>query len=309
MSFSFLGNAKASLDVEVAQLYLLFQNIPKAKEHINSATEILGLNYDMIGLMGKRTKFQEKDLAQLSIKVKLDPKDSSLERCEVESMDVPEDIPLDDDIRLNKIEFADEAEENIVLTNLEQKLFLTIIQEMLVSKPQDELQVEELQPFINFVLGQKSTYCVRVVALLLRCKFESKNRRTIERSLVQCEEIIKSCKKETPHFLTRVVDVFGTGMPPIWKVETQYADLLLNIGLVKNALEIYLKVKLWEEIIVCYTLLKLRHKAAEVIKEQLNEKPTVKLWCLLGMYYSVYIIFINKIRLNKAYYQLRKVRF
>lgn len=242
----------------------------------------MGLRYDLIGLLGKRTKYQEKDLAQLSIKVKVDPKDPSVERREVESEDVPQDIPLNDDVRLNKIEFTSDTEDHIMITNLEQKLFLTIVQEMLVSKPQDELQVEELQPFINFILSQKNTYSVRVVALLLRCKFESKNRRTIERSLVQCEEIIQCWKKEIPHFLDRVTDVFGTGMPPIWKVETQYADLLLNIGLVKNALEIYLKIKLWEEVIVCYTILKLRHKAAEIIKGQLNEKPTVKLWCLLG---------------------------
>lgn len=34
--------------------------------------------------------------------------------------------------------------------------------------------------------------------------------------------------------------------------------------------------------IVCYTILKLRHKAAEIINQQLEKKPTVKLWCLLG---------------------------
>lgn len=232
--------------------------------------------------MGKRTKHQEKDVAQLSIKVNVDKQDSSNQRLTVESTDVPNDIPLNDDVRLNKIEFTERKEDDVMLTNLEQKLFLTIVQEILVSKPKDELQVEELQPFINFILAQSNTYSVRVVALLLRCKFESKNRRTIQRSLMQYEEIIRSWAKEVPHSLDRAVDVFGTGLPPIWEIETQYARLLLNIGLVKNALEIYLEIMLWEEVIVCYTILKLRHKAADIIKEQLNEKPTVKLWCLLG---------------------------
>lgn len=270
--------------MEVAQLYLLYRNVSKVKEHIVSATETLGLHYDYIGLLGKRTKYQEKELAQLSIKVSVDIKDPPLERIEVDNTDVPKDIPLDDDVRLNQIDFVGDSETHVALTNLEQKLILTVIQEMLISRPQDELQPEELQPFINFILNQKNTYSVRVVALLLRCKFESKNRRTVERSLLQCEELINAQKRKNPHYLNRVVDVFGSGIPPIWKTETQYADLLLNIGLVKNALDIYLKLKLWEEVIVCYTILNLRHKAAEIIKEQLSQKPTVKLWCLLGEY-------------------------
>lgn len=286
--FIVLGKLKASLDVEIAQLYLLFQNVSKAKEHILSATEILGLHYELIGMMGKRTKYQEKDLAQLSIKVKVESKDALVERFEVQTTIVPQDIPLNDDLRLNKIEFSGNIEENIMITHLEQKLLLIIVQEMLVSKPVDELQTEEMQPFINFLLSQKNTYGVRMVTLLLRCKFEIKHRRTIERSLLQCEEILKFWKTKNCHYIERIVDVFGVGIPPIWKIDTQYADLLLSIGLVKNALDIYLKIKLWEEVIVCYTILKLRHKAAEVIKEQLNVKPTIKLWCLLGKYFLLF---------------------
>ncbi|CAH1115390.1 unnamed protein product [Psylliodes chrysocephalus] len=274
------GNIKATLDIEVAQLYLLFRNVSKAKEHILSAIKILGLHYDLVGALGKRTKYQEKELAQLALKVTLEEKD--IERVEADDSDLPKDIPINDDVRLNTIEFSEDLGEKCKLGILEQKLFVTIIKDMLISKPQDELQIEEIMPFIDTILNQKNTYAVTVVTLLLRCKLESKSRRTIERSLSQSEEIISSLKRENPSALNRVCDVFGTGMPPIWKIETQYADLLLNIGLVKIALDIYLKIKLWEEVIVCYTILKLRHKAAEIIREQLKVKSTVKLWCLLG---------------------------
>lgn len=164
---------------------------------------------------------------------------------------------------------------------------------MFISKPPDELQAEEIQPFVDMILSQKNTYTVRAVALLYRCKLEAKNRRTIERCLLQTEEVINSFKKESPPYLYRVPDVFGAGLIPIWKVESQYADLLLNIGLVKNSLDIYLKLKLWEEVIVCYTILQLKHKAAEIIKEQLDANPTVKLWCLLGTNFKIF---------NKGFY-------
>ncbi|CAH1155646.1 unnamed protein product [Phaedon cochleariae] len=276
------ANIKASLDIEVAQLYLLFRHVSKAKEHILSASKLLGVHYNLVGILGKRTKYQEKNIPQLSLKVTLEEKSSSIESIEEDYSINPENIPLNDDVRLDFIEFT-EVGEKVKLTTTEQKLFITIVQETLIAKPQDELQGEELQPFLNMILSLKrNTYAVRVVALLLRCKLESKSRRTIERSLGQCEEIINSLKRPDPPPFNRVIDVFGSGMPPIWKIETQYADLLLNMGLVKNALDIYLKINLWEEVIVCYTILKLRHKAAEIIQEQLNEKPSVKLWCLLG---------------------------
>lgn len=73
--------------------------------------------------------------------------------------------------------------------------------------------------------------------------------------------------------------------------------------MVKAALDIYLQLQLWEEVIACYTILELRHKvcrdlfdnifvaykiltlyfqAAEIIQQQIDVKPTVKLYCLLG---------------------------
>jgi hypothetical protein len=62
----------------------------------------------------------------------------------------------------------------------------------------------------------------------------------------------------------------------------QLADLLLSIGLVKNALDNYLELESWEEVIVCYTILELRHKATEIIRQEITKCPTVKLYCLLG---------------------------
>ncbi|XP_030766023.1 tetratricopeptide repeat protein 27 isoform X2 [Sitophilus oryzae] len=296
-------NIKIALDIEVAQLYLLFRHVSKAKEHINSATDLLNLKYDYIGVLGKRTKYQEKEISQLALKVNINEEKTqntnSNERTNgnIESTTqhydfdialntddsvLPKNLPLNDDVRLDNVAYTNSINGEIVLSNSAQKLFLTIVQEMLIAKPPDELQTEELLPFIELVLSHKNTFCVRVVALLLRCKSESKNRRTIERALRQCEEVINSFRNEQLQLCDRFNDVFSTGLPPLWKVTTQYADLLLNVGLPKNALDVYLKLELWEEVIVCYTILKLRHKAAEIIKKQLDKKPTVKLWCLLG---------------------------
>ncbi|KAK9882375.1 hypothetical protein WA026_020898 [Henosepilachna vigintioctopunctata] len=275
------GYEKAKFDIEFAQLYLTFRHVFKAKEHIYSADEILGVQYNLRGKLGKRTKYQENDIAQLTLEISL-VNNSDLKRPPVHDFDVPQNVLLKDDVRLESIAFAEGPTKVLDFPNTEQKLFLTRVHEILIAKPADDLQNEELQPFIDLILGQKNTWSVRVATLLLRCKLEVKFRRTIERTLAQCREILDSYERSTPHVLNRFADVFSTGLVPMWSVETQCADVLLTLGLVKHALDIYKKIRLWDEVIVCYTLLKLRHKAAEVIREQLFAKETVKMWCWLG---------------------------
>lgn len=132
---------------------------------------------------------------------------------------MPKNLPLNDEVRLDNVLLSKTVnDDNLVLPNLAQKLFLTIVQEMMIAKPADELQNEELLTFIELVLAQKNTFCVKVVALLLRCQAESKNRRTIERALRQCEEVFGAFAKEQPEAFDRFNDVFGTGLPAMWKV-------------------------------------------------------------------------------------------
>lgn len=221
-------------------------------------------------------------MAQLSLEVALIEREN-IERPPVHKIKVPHNVALQDDIRIDAISFLDNTKHNMLFPNTEQKLLLTIVQHMRISTPVDALYYEELKPFIDVILCQNNTWSVRTATLFLRSKLEAKHNRTIERSLSQCEEIVNSINSEDPHPLLRIGGVYGTGMQPTWQAEALYADLLLSVGLKKESIDIYLKLQLWEEVIVCYTLLNLRHEATEVVKEQLEKNPTVKLWCLLGI--------------------------
>lgn len=112
---------------------------------------------------------------------------------------------------------------------------------------------------------------------------EATNKRTVERSLKQSEEIVKMLRKSdaTTNFL-RLSFVYASYMRPRWTVQTQWADILVSLGFVKTALDIYLEVEHWDSVIACYNLLELKHKAAEVIQNELKKKETVELYCLLG---------------------------
>lgn len=57
---------------------------------------------------------------------------------------------------------------------------------------------------------------------------------------------------------------------------------MVSLGLIKSALDLYLQIQKWDSVISCYTILELKHKAAEIIRNELVKKETVELYCLLG---------------------------
>lgn len=69
---------------------------------------------------------------------------------------------------------------------------------------------------------------------------------------------------------------------PRWLVQSQLGALMISLGMIKTALDLYLQLREWPAVIECYTVLELRHKAAEIIEQQLAQRPTVELYCLLG---------------------------
>ncbi|OXU30979.1 hypothetical protein TSAR_009744 [Trichomalopsis sarcophagae] len=119
-------------------------------------------------------------------------------------------------------------------------------------------------------------------ALFQRCILEANHKRTIERSLAQLEYLIEQINTPKAPLYNRFDLFFASGMLPVWALKQRFATVMLNLGMVKAALELFLKLNLWEDVIICYTILELKHKAAEVIKQELAKKPSVKLWCLLG---------------------------
>ena len=62
----------------------------------------------------------------------------------------------------------------------------------------------------------------------------------------------------------RMTMFYSVKHPPFWVVENELIKILKSVGSTKTALDLSLKLQLWEEVIDCYHLLDLRHKAVEV---------------------------------------------
>ena len=177
-----------------------------------------------------------------------------------------------------------------VLTKIEQCIVFAVYNIVKKSKPKDDLANEQLLPYLETVLSgglENQIWALRTNALLERSKLERDNRRTVERSLMQIETLLDSIRQtedlENRFSNLRMEYIYITKLPPSWQLEVELVRLYQSMGSVKSALDLSLKLELWEDVISCYHILKLRHKAAEVIQTQIELKgETPLLLCMLG---------------------------
>ncbi|XP_030372081.1 tetratricopeptide repeat protein 27 [Scaptodrosophila lebanonensis] len=273
--------------LELANGYLQFHRSDMAAKTLDELCAHLQIELKVEGLLGVRTKFQQKPLPQLCLKVDQEAAEPKLPAALITNAhtELPKLLLLDDDTRLERIRFI-EPKDNEVMTlpSLLQALVLAKVKQLKRSQPKDRLADEELEPYTHTLLYQThGPLQVRQAALLLNCLQESNQRRTVERSWKQCEECVKLLDSEELHTeRERIGYAFAAQILPKWQVQLQLVDLLRSLGMTKTALDICLKIQAWQQVIECYTSLELRHKAAEIIRQELDKKPTSLLYCLLG---------------------------
>jgi hypothetical protein len=99
-----------------------------------------------------------------------------------------------------------------------------------------------------------------MTSLCYRCSMESDDKRTVERSMMQAESLLKDFNDAKAPIARRMDLFFASGMRPIWILEEKWANIMVSLGLVKGALEVFIKLGLWEDVIACYNILNLKHK-------------------------------------------------
>ena len=269
--------------LQCARYHCLYYRVKEAEKMTDLAATRLGLSLTETGALGKRTKYQVKDLAQFCIDVVAD---NSEEISEMDESHLVRDVKLDDDLRLKKIQFKDgergERELLVRLSGLQQCVLMSRFTAKVESLAVVEsLTAEEVLPYLAPILESPQAWSTHLAALLARSKVEATASRTVERSLAQLETAVEKIKLDSsPADRLRLIHV--SNLPPLWEVERQLGKLMLGLGLTKAALDVFTRLEQWEEVIVCYTMLELRHKAAEVIRARLEERETARLWCLLG---------------------------
>lgn len=268
------------VELEVLQMHLFYHEVVPSDVALKNAINGAGLQINLTGALGKRTRFQQHDLAQLTLNVKSNQQKQIFTGS---SLHLPKDLKLDDDVRLDKIAFSNSADgEYGDLTPLQQACILGAFVLTKRYQPNDKLADEELLAYLTCLLSHPQVWSFQLSGLLFRSKIESNNSRTIERSMTQAQVLVDSVMAQTPEPWNRFFLIFCSHMSPRWCLEEELANLLVSLGCVNSALDIYIRLHCWEQVIACYNHLKLRHKAEEIIRQELQKKETVKLWCLLG---------------------------
>jgi len=269
--------------LEAARCHIHYHDIKEADKLVEQAAKLVGLEVRETGALGKRTRFQQTDIPQFTLDVVNDDRRSVVDR-EVDVAELPKDLRLEDEVRLEKIKFVESGREDVVvLSGVQQAVVMGRFQVRLKALPMDSLTGEEVMPYLTTVLGHHRAWAFKCQALLARSNLESRDRRSVERALMQVQTVVDNLSEvSTSTSNTRLHLLYCSGLPPIWDVERQLGKLYISLGSTKSALEIFLRLEMWDEVILCYNQLGFRHKAAEVIQQELDKVKTPRLWCLMG---------------------------
>lgn len=188
----------------------------KARADIDQATSERKFEFALTGLMGKRTKYQQKDTSQLLILAR--SAGSEANGAPEEKASKPDNLDLNDDTLLESISFTSQPKSTEVqaesslpvsLTSLDPEnqpkldpldsvILLLLASSITNTNPADGITREETIPYASRVLeGGSSNWQVYTQALLVRSRVEGYKTRTMERGLLQLQALVDQVIADT----------------------------------------------------------------------------------------------------------------
>lgn len=200
-----------------------------ARLDLDKAKSLRHFDFALTGLLGKRTKFQQKDTSQLVVLAKSREDGTHVNDGTGQPIDAKQDadpakptnLDLNDDTLLESISFTKKTEspgfaeyrdteslsaalqsldpaEQPQLQALDSIILLSLASSITNTSPQDGLTREETLPYATRVLdGGSSNWQVYTQALLVRSRIEGYRSRTTERGLLQLQALVDQVIAET----------------------------------------------------------------------------------------------------------------
>ena len=287
--------------LELGLLEHLFSQDKSAGEYFVKAARSSGLEYELTGALGKRTKFQETEVSQLVLLAESHLDDnsqsavlSSKEHDDSNTYDpeinpakagksVPESLALNDDTLLEHTKFTSskaagsgsrlghiDPSAQPPLHPLDQCILLSLCLNVRNTSPSHGLTTEQMAPYVSRVLSHAKNWSVHTMALLLRSRLESSRTRTVERSTFQLQALIDQMPTSDSTTSERLLYFHSIPMPSRWEMEKELAQRFLSLGVVKSALEIFERLEMWEDVVKCYGALDKPEKGIAIVRDLLE---------------------------------------
>lgn len=187
----------------------------KARADLDLATSERKFEFALTGMMGKRTKFQQKDTSQLLV---LARSAGTQTNDSAEGASKPKALDLNDDTLHESIQYTEKVAaleikddsslpaslaeldpaNQPLLDPLDSVILLSLVEGIKNTNPADGITREETIPYATRVLeGGSSNWQVYTQALLVRSRIEGYKSRTMERGLLQLQALVDQVIAET----------------------------------------------------------------------------------------------------------------
>ncbi|KAL3437071.1 hypothetical protein BDV09DRAFT_193362 [Aspergillus tetrazonus] len=223
------GVEKGKFLLERATVHVHHGFDAKARADLERAAAERKFEFALTGRLGKRTKFQQRDISQLVILAKSAEDPSKTDGVETsertkDNAAAPTNLDLNDDTLLEAISFTkpdeqksqgkavtvqDESSlppalasldpgEQPMLDPVDSAILLCFAAAITNTRPEDGLTREETAPYATRVLdGGSSNWQTYTQALLLRSRIEGYRSRTVERSVLQLQALVDQVLADT----------------------------------------------------------------------------------------------------------------
>lgn len=243
ISESLLDEKSSSLDkgkflLERATVLIHHGFDAQARTDLENAATERKFEFALTGRLGKRTKFQDRDISQLVILGKSAGDESNTDKIEgSENADgdvpAPKKLDLNDDTLLESISFtkSDKKEsqekamtvqeestlppalasldpgEQPMLDPIDSAILLSFAAAITNTRPEDGLTREETAPYATRVLdGGSSNWQIYTQGLLLRSRIEGYRSRTVERAVLQMQAVVDQVLADTATLDTQTTE-------------------------------------------------------------------------------------------------------
>ncbi|KAJ7669221.1 hypothetical protein DFH06DRAFT_1468853 [Mycena polygramma] len=275
------------LELEKGLLQHILSQDKLAADYFIEAARATGMEYELTGALGKRTKFQQNELSQLillaesQLKTEERSNNSAVEPPPA-SGQVPETIQLNDDTLLEQTTFTSSSPSahsrlshldpaaQPALHPLDQSILLAMCLNVKNTSPVHGLTAEQMTPYVARVITHPLNWSVHTMALLLRARLESNRTRTVERATLQLQALIEQMPTADAPVAERLRYVHALLLPSKWEMEKELATRFLSLGAVRSALDIFERLEMWEEVVKCWQSMERREMGVGIVRDLLE---------------------------------------